>query len=203
MIKNGFKKTSWKESQINCRTRPVCATLGRHKSVRYEAGTLAPNTRPSTAARTIEDIRSVDMAEEKIFTIPLREAYKKARVRRTPYAARFVRAFLVLHTKAETVKIGQHLNEALWARGTKKPPHSVRVRAIIEGKTVKAELFGKEYADFKPLSVAKREKFTDKLRARLGAKAEQTQELEKKIEGKPEETAAETAPVEAKPEEKK
>jgi len=104
-----------------------------------------------------------------------------------------VRAFLALHTKAETVKIGQHLNEALWARGTKKPPRSVRVRAIIEGKTVKAELFGKEYADFKPLSVVKKEKFTDKLRARLGAKAEKAQELEKKLESKPEHPQQPTA----------
>lgn len=167
--------------------------MGRHQSIRHEAGALAQNTRPSATARTAESVRVVQMAEEKIFTIPLGKAYKKTRVKRTPYAARFVRAFLALHTKAETVKIGQHLNEALWARGTKKPPRSVRVRAIIEGKTVKAELFGKEYADFKPLSVVKKEKFTDKLRARLGAKAEKAQELEKKLESKPEQPQQPTA----------
>lgn len=145
------------------------------------------------------------MTEEKIFTIPLGEAYKKTRVRRTPYAARFVRAFLKTHTKAETIKIGRHLNSALWARGTKKPPRSVRVRAIIDGKTVKAELFGKEYEEFKPVSVAKKEKMMDKLRARLGAKAAAAEELEKKIEGKEEkvEEKTEAKPAEAKPEEKK
>lgn len=136
------------------------------------------------------------MPEEKIFTIPLDEAYKKTRVKRTPYAARAVRAYLQKYTKAETVKIGQHLNCALWARGTKKPPRSIRVRAVIDGKTVKAELFGHEYQEFKPLSVVKKEKLTDKLRARLGAKAEQTQELEKKIEtaGKTE-TSEQSAPA--------
>jgi len=145
------------------------------------------------------------MAEEKIFTIPLSEAYKKTRVKRTPYAARAVRAFLQTHTKGETIKLGRHLNVALWARGTKKPPRSIRVRAIIDGKTVKAELFGKEYEEFKPVSVVKKEKLTDKLRARLGAKAEQAQELEKKIEGKPEakEEKTEAPKAEAKPAEAK
>ena len=126
------------------------------------------------------------MAEEKIYTIPLSEAYKKTKVRRTPYAARFVRSFLKTHTKAENVKIGQHLNIALWARSIKKPPRSIRVRAMIDGNTCKAELFGHEYEEFKPLSVVKKEKLTEKLRARLTAKAEQTQELEKKVEGKTE-----------------
>ena len=142
------------------------------------------------------------MPEEKIYTIPLGEAYKKTRVKRTPYAARFVRSFLETHTKAETVKLGKHLNMALWARGTKKPPRSVRVRAIIEGKVAKAELFGHEYEEFKPLSVVKKEKLTEKLRARLGAKAEQAEELEKKIEGKPEEKKEEAKPA-AAPEAKK
>ncbi|MEM7813482.1 MAG: 50S ribosomal protein L31e [Candidatus Aenigmatarchaeota archaeon] len=139
------------------------------------------------------------MPEEKVYTIPLREAYKKARVRRTPYAVRFVRSFLQAHTKAETVKLGKHLNAALWARGTKKPPRSVRVRAIIDGKTVKAELFGHEYEEFKPVSVAKKEKLTDKLRARLGAKAEKAEELEKKIEGASKAAAQERSSQQGEP----
>ena len=122
------------------------------------------------------------MAEEKIFTIPI-DATKKARVRRVPYAVRSIRAFLHTHTTATDVKLGSHLNEALCARGIQKPPPTVRVRVVIDGGVAKAELFGHEYTEFKPVSVAKREKLTDKLRARLGAKAEQAEELEKKIEG--------------------
>jgi len=38
MIGNGFKETGWKKSQINRRARPGSAALGRHKSVRHEAG---------------------------------------------------------------------------------------------------------------------------------------------------------------------
>ena len=129
------------------------------------------------------------MAEEKVYVIPLGDAYMKARVRRTPCAARAVRAFLQTHTRAKTVKLGRHLNEALWARSTKKPPRSVRVRAVVDGNIAKAELFGHEYEEFKPLSVAKKEKLVEKLKARLGAKAEKTEELEKKIEGKEEKTS--------------
>jgi len=128
------------------------------------------------------------MAEEKIYTIPI-DVTKKARVRRVPCAARFVRSFLLTHTKADEVKIGAKLNEALWARGIEKPPAKVRVRVVIDGGIAKAELFGHEYAEFKPLSVVKKEKLTDKLRARLGAKAEHAEELEKAIEGKQEETS--------------
>ena len=66
------------------------------------------------------------MVEEKIYNIPLREAYKKARVRRTPFAVRAVREYVMIHAKVGEVKIGSHLNEALWTRSIKKPPCGVK-----------------------------------------------------------------------------
>jgi len=143
--------------------------------------------------------------DEKIYNIPLRKALRKRKVGRTPYALRLIRRYLETHTKKEDIRLGTHLNEHLWERGTKKPPSRVRVRVIIDGNVVKAELFGKEYADFKVISAPKKEKMMDKLRARVGEKAAQKEELEQKIEGKenkPEVTKAEAKKTLA-PEEKK
>jgi ribosomal protein L31E len=125
------------------------------------------------------------MAEEKIFTIPLwhKVAEKKARQKRTPYAIGAIRGYLEKYTGAKTVKLGRHLNEAIWAGGKKHPPHDVRVTAVVDGGVVKAELFGQKYEEFKALSVAKREKLVEKLKSRLSAKEQQAQELDRKIEG--------------------
>lgn len=120
---------------------------------------------------------------EKIFTIPLREAYKKAERKRVPYAARLVRSYLKTHTKAETIKIGNHLNEELWKRSISKPPRRVRVKAVKEGDVVKAELIGFDYVDFKAKPKKERKDMKEKLLERLGPKALKKEEEEKRIEG--------------------
>ena len=84
------------------------------------------------------------MAEEKIFTIPLREVFAKSRVRRAEDASKLVRKFLIRHMKTENVKIGKSINEDIWKKGMQKPPRKVRVHAIKEEDTVYAELLGVE-----------------------------------------------------------
>lgn len=130
------------------------------------------------------------MAEEKerelVYTIPLREAYKKSIRKRTPYAARAIRAFLLQHTKAETVKLGKHLNEVVWERGRKKPPRRVRVKVVRDGSVAKAELFGFVYEDFKPLPKQEKKGMRERLAERLGPKAAKKQEEEQLAEGKKE-----------------
>lgn len=125
---------------------------------------------------------------ERIYTIPLREAYKKAAGKRVPYAARLVRAYLKQHTKAETIKLGKELNKALWSRGIKKPPRRLRVKASKDGKTVKAEIVGFEYEEFKAQPRTEKKGLKEKLAERLGPKALQKEKEEKMIEGKEETT---------------
>ncbi len=124
------------------------------------------------------------MAEEKIYTIPLRKAYKKAEKKRTPYAARLIKSFLMTHTKAKTVKLGQELNKTLWTRGIRRPPRKVRIKAVKEGDMVKAELVGFEYQEFKVQPKTEKKGTKEKLMERLGPKAIQKEEEDKKIEGK-------------------
>ena len=120
---------------------------------------------------------------EKIFTIPLRDAYRKAHNKRVPYAARLVRAYLKSHMKADEVKIGQHLNAELWSRSISKPPRRIRVKAFKEDGIVKAELMGHDYVDFKAQPKKERKDMKEKLLERLGPKAIKKEEEEKKIEG--------------------
>ena len=133
------------------------------------------------------------MAEEKIFTIPLREAYKKAEEKRVPYAARLVRSYLQTHMKSDNVKLGNKLNEQLWNRSISRPPRQIRVKAFKEDGVVKAELMGYDYVDFKAAPKKERKDMKEKLMERLGPKSLKNEEEEQKVE------SAGKAPEKAKP----
>ena len=68
--------------------------------------------------------------EEKIYTIPLLRAKMAPRTKRAKKAVRLVKEFLAKHTKAEVIKIDKSINEAIWARGLRKVPSKIRVKAV-------------------------------------------------------------------------
>ena len=79
--------------------------------------------------------------ETRTYTIPLRKEFlKTARWRRAEKAVNTVRSFVVQHAKAEDVKVGRWLNEAIWKRGAKNPPARVRVDVKKEDDYVMVEL---------------------------------------------------------------
>lgn len=101
----------------------------------------------------------------KEFTIPLRRKFKKtASYRKTPKAIRAIKEFLVRHMKIydgdlRNIKLDKYLNEFVWTRGIKNPPSKIKVRAIIEGNFVRAELAEMtEKLKFKKGKLEKREK---------------------------------------------
>ncbi|MCD6557659.1 MAG: 50S ribosomal protein L31e [Candidatus Aenigmarchaeota archaeon] len=147
---------------------------------------------------------------ERIFTIPLRKAYRKPRTRRTPTAMRLIKLYLQRHMKLKNsdieIKIGKHLNETLWNRGIRYPPRRVRVKAVLdeEKKQLKCELVGFEYKEFTPVKQeAKKEGVKEKLMKRLGGKALQKQKEEEMIEGKKKEEKTEKKPRKKEGEEEK
>ena len=78
------------------------------------------------------------MAEERIYTIPLRREFRKAPIyRRTKRALREVKEFLAKHMKAEEVKIGKYLNLELWKHGRKNPPSRIKIKAVRETVKIK------------------------------------------------------------------
>ncbi len=97
---------------------------------------------------------------ERTYTIPLRKEYQKAPMyRRAKRAVNAVRTFLIKHMKSEKVKLGQQLNQAVWARGIKHPPHHVKV-TVVKGDdgVVKAELFGFTFEEKKAPQPAEEKK---------------------------------------------
>lgn len=82
--------------------------------------------------------------DERIFTIPLRKAFRTERTLMGKKAMVVVREFLERHMKGD-VKIGSSINESVWARGIQKPPRRVRVHATKSGDTIYAELVGVEF----------------------------------------------------------
>ena len=77
-----------------------------------------------------EEEEEIEVVEERTYTIPLRKVWGPPRGKRTPRAARLLRAFVKRHMKVENVEISNEVNEELWARGIRKPPRKITVRLV-------------------------------------------------------------------------
>jgi len=82
---------------------------------------------------------------EREYVIPLREKGRSVpRYKKTPKAVKTVKEFLVRHMKIRDrdlnkIKIDRFVNEALWFRGIKNPPHKIKIKAIKQGDIVRVE----------------------------------------------------------------
>jgi large subunit ribosomal protein L31e len=84
---------------------------------------------------------------ERDYIVPLRkQVLKSPKYKRSKKAVDTLRIFLKKHMKCEDVKIGKNLNEFIWNRGIKNPPHKVEVHVVkTEDNQVLAELKGFTY----------------------------------------------------------
>ena len=130
------------------------------------------------------------MAEERIYTIPLRKEFMKApSYRKTKRALSAVKQFLTRHMKAEEVKIGKYLNLELWKNGRQNPPPRIKIKAVkdtvkIKDKdviVVRAELINAPVEVIEKKEGKKREKVKEEKPEVMET------ELEKKIEALEEE----------------
>jgi len=69
--------------------------------------------------------------EERVVTVPLRDAKKKPAPDRADAAVRIVREHLAQHFSVDedAVRLDPTVNEAVWANGRDSPPSKLRVRA--------------------------------------------------------------------------
>jgi len=99
-------------------------------------GEIVEEERP----RIREEIPEEEIVEERMYTIPLREAWRSPRKNRVPRAIRLIRSFIQRHMKIG-LKVGleeeegrliisNEVNEWVWRRGIEKPPRKVRVKAV-------------------------------------------------------------------------
>ncbi len=158
------------------------------------------------AKKPVEKKEEKKLENEKIFTVPFRKAYDSERTKRAKKATALLREFLQKHMKSEDVKIGDSLNKAVWARGIQKPPHKIRIHAVLKDGAVYAELLGAEIktptaeaAKKRAEKAAEKEKKIKERRKEMKKMTVQ-QELEKES-GKVAPTETPTAP-EAKEEKK-
>lgn len=131
------------------------------------------------------------------YTIPLRKGYHQApRYKRTKKAVDVLRAYLKRHTKADSIKLGQHLNEHLWEKGIRNPPAKVTVVSEvidIDGvKTARVELLGKNFKE----SVRPEERAEEEsgLKGKLQAMTQKPKE-EQKVQEKAETSAPKKTPA--------
>ena len=69
--------------------------------------------------------------EERVVTVPLRDAKAEAKQRRADKAMTLVREHLATQFSVaeDAVRLDPSINEAVWERGRSKPPSKLRVRA--------------------------------------------------------------------------
>lgn len=116
---------------------------------------------------------------ERTYNVPLRKEFQKApKYKRAKKAITALKQFLQKHMKSEDIKLGKYVNELIWQRGIKNPPHHVKIQVLKdEENIVYAELEGKPL----PLPKDKKEeKKESAIKDKLAA-------LKKKVQEKPEE----------------
>ncbi len=120
---------------------------------------------------------------ERSYNIPLRKEWLKSpKYKRSKKAVSALRKFLSKHMKSDNIKIGKHLNEQIWSRGIKNPPHHVKVDTVKdEENVVRAELSG--FPIETPESKDKKQG-KDKLEDKLGGKGKKEEKGEKGEKGK-------------------
>ena len=69
--------------------------------------------------------------EERVITVPLRDVNAEPKHERADKAMSIIREHLATNFKVEDeeVRLDPSINEAIWSRGSKKPPSKLRVRA--------------------------------------------------------------------------
>jgi large subunit ribosomal protein L31e len=69
--------------------------------------------------------------EERVVTVPLRDALAGSRTDRADRAMKLVREHLAKHFSVpeEAVRLDPSINEAVWGQGREDPPSKLRVRA--------------------------------------------------------------------------
>ena len=71
-----------------------------------------------------------EVLEEKIITLPLRDAWKSPRKKRASAAVKVLREQLKRHMKKD-IKFDISVNKALWAKGIKNPPRKMKLKVKI------------------------------------------------------------------------
>lgn len=65
---------------------------------------------------------------ERIYTVPLKEAWNAQRYRRAERAMTVLKEFATRHMKAAKIIVDTSVNAKIWERGIRTPPRRIRVK---------------------------------------------------------------------------
>ncbi|VVB99367.1 50S ribosomal protein L31e [uncultured archaeon] len=141
------------------------------------------------------------MADEKIYTVPLGDAYDYIRTKRVRRAVKIVQQFVARHSKVaeKNVRISNALNSVLWARGIQKPPRRIKIKVVKEADAAKAYLVDEQIKKPEPKKDEKKEAEAPKAEANAVAPKAAAKPETPKAEAKKAEKPAEAKKAEAKP----
>lgn len=135
---------------------------------------------------------------ERIYNVPLGDAYLTTRVKATRRAVKILRQFIRRHAKVEeeNVKLSNKLNSFIWSRGRKKPPRHVKIKVIKDGDVARAYLHDEKIEEKKVEEKKPEEK-------KEQATAEKKEEVKEEIKTEKKAPAGEAKSVEEKSVEEK
>ncbi|MCX6770723.1 MAG: 50S ribosomal protein L31e [Candidatus Micrarchaeota archaeon] len=136
---------------------------------------------------------------ERIYTIPLKDAYEHPRNKRGKRAIRLIQAFALRHMKAGDVRVSEGVNSAILRDGIEKPPRRIKVRMVKgDDALVRVWLIGEEET-IKETADKKKKEGEDKKKTEEQAKkaADAKKAEEKKAEEAKKAAAAKPAPAPA------
>lgn len=140
------------------------------------------------------------MAEETIYTIPLRKEMAKApKYGGATKAVNATREYLIRHCKTEDIILGQELNRELNSRGRKNAPSRIQVKVYKRGEKMVANLID---APVIQEEEKKKKGIGEKIKEKVTGKKEEKEEKQEKEEAKREEEkkkVLEHPPERAKP----
>ena len=95
------------------------------------ASTATPAAAKAPEAKKEEEkpVEKREIVLERVYTIPLEDAYAKPAKKRAARAVKLLRQFLSRHMKSQNVKISPEVNEFIEERGATSPMKKVRVNA--------------------------------------------------------------------------
>ena len=136
---------------------------------------------------------------ERIYTIPLRDAYEHPRNKRGKRAVNIIQAFALRHMKADDVRISEGVNSAILRDGIEKPPRRIKVRMVKgDDALVRVWLIGEE-EKIKETADKKKKETEDKKKTEEAAKkaSDAKKEDAKKAADAKKAEAAKAAPAQA------
>lgn len=123
------------------------------------------------------------------YVIPLREKIRPApRYKKTNKALKTIKEFVARHMKVydrdlDKIKVDKYVNEFIWARGIKNPPHSVRVKAKKDSEgIVRVELVN--YPDKLKYKKLREEKLKKEALEKVESKKSLKEKMQETIKGR-------------------